>query len=186
VTVEVGHLVIQGLRFTAPGIEFRARHLLGFTQLWPSPTDIAWPSGAPLVDEDFHRVVGARAFESQDPGLELRPWRPATELPASRAVGEMVELPTMCGRHVVYYPAALVAEARRDRFYAFPCSCECPMAYLIHTEPDGAHCVDAGEPEGIEEKYERQEGTEVVIRGEGGDFVCKQLFSSPQRGPHRD
>jgi len=47
-------------------------------------------------------------------------------------VGGTIELPAICGKHVVYYPAALVGEAMRGRFYAFGTAYECPMTYLIH------------------------------------------------------
>ena len=47
-------------------------------------------------------------------------------------MGGTIELPAICGKHVVYYPAALVGEAMRGRFYAFGTAYECPMTYLIH------------------------------------------------------
>ena len=42
----------------------------------------------------------------------------ATELPASEQTGDLVELPTACGKHVAYYPSILI-EAMHGRFYAF-------------------------------------------------------------------
>jgi hypothetical protein len=69
----------------------------------------------------------------------VSPWKPATELAPSEAVSGLIEMPTICGKHVIYYPAFLVDEAMRGRFYAFVAECDCPTAYLIETEPDGAH-----------------------------------------------
>ena len=87
----------------------------------------------------------------------------------------MIGLPTICGKHVVYYPARLAREALRTRFYAFSRICECPMTYLIQTEPDGAHAKAAGTPEDISELYESLPGEEVLIEDEYGVFPCKRL-----------
>ncbi len=79
-----------------------------------------------------------------------------TAPPASEAVGNPVELPTICGKHVVFYPMMMVHEAMRGRFYAFGRVCECPTTYLIHTEPDGAHCKAADTVEAISDLYEER------------------------------
>ena len=93
----------------------------------------------------------------------------------------MVELPTICGKHVVYYPAALVGEAMHSRFYAFGTACECPMAYLIHTEPDGAHCKAADTAEVISGLYEALPGEEYEIQDDDDSFWCKRLPSPSQQ-----
>jgi hypothetical protein len=90
----------------------------------------------------------------------------------------LVELPTICGKHAVYYPAALIHEAMRGRFYAFETACDCRTAYLIHTEPDGAHCKAADTVEAISELYEALPGEEYMIEDEHGTFRCKQLAAS--------
>jgi hypothetical protein len=105
----------------------------------------------------------------------VRPWSQATELTASQLVGSMIELPTICGKHVAYYPAVLATEAMRGRFHAFITSCECGTAYRIETEADGAHCKAAGDPKAISEQYEALGGEEYVIEDEGGTFWCKRL-----------
>lgn len=87
----------------------------------------------------------------------------------------MIELPTICGQHVVYYPWVLVEEAYRSAFYAFVTACECATAYLVHTEPDGAHCKAAGTIEAILERYESLAGDEYVFTDRYGDFTCKRL-----------
>jgi hypothetical protein len=39
-------------------------------------------------------------------------------------------------------------------------SCDCGIAYLIHTEPDGAHCQAAGDVMEIAERYDHLPGDE--------------------------
>jgi hypothetical protein len=69
----------------------------------------------------------------------------------------------------------LVHEAMRGRFHAFGRVCECPTAYLIHTEPDGAHCKAADTVEAISDLYEALPGQEIMIGGEPGGLICKRL-----------
>jgi hypothetical protein len=45
-----------------------------------------------------------------------------------------------------------------SQFYTFAVFCDCMIAYLIHTEPDGAHCKAADDPAGIAEQYDRLPG----------------------------
>jgi hypothetical protein len=117
--------------------------------------------------------VAGKDLHSAEAHIELRPWGPAVDLPLSNVKAGIVELPTLCGKHVVHYPYALVTEAALGRFYAFATSCECPMSYLIRTEPDGAHCVAADTAEVISELYERELGDEYLIKNTGGGFVCR-------------
>lgn len=177
-TIVLEQLVIHGVRFTTPSLEIKVSTRLVMPQLWPSTGPVAWPGGTPLDDTAFLGFAGGKGFRSTEQHIGLRPWRPATELPANRAVDGMIELPTACGRHVVYYPAALYHEAMRGRYYAFETACECPTAYLIHTEPDGAHCKASGAAERISELYEALPGEEHLIQGERGALVCKLLATS--------
>jgi len=87
----------------------------------------------------------------------------------------MIKLPTICGKHVAYYPAILVHEAMHEKFYAFTVSCDCGVAYLIHTEPDGAHCKAAGDPAAITEMYDELPGNEDEFTNEIETFRCKRL-----------
>ena len=97
----------------------------------------------------------------------------------SRVVAGMIELPTICAEHTVYYPAVLADQAERGTFYAFETACECPTAYLIHTEPSGAHCKAADTAEAISELYEALPGDEYLIYDEHGTFTCELLGTSP-------
>lgn len=179
-TIVLGQLVLQGVRFTTRALQVEVTTRLDLPQLWPPVEPIMWPSGQPLDDDAFLGFAGGKDLRSMEKHIELQPWRPATELTPSQAVDGMVELPTICGEHVVYYPAALVNEAMRGRFYVFGTACECPMSYLIQTEPDGAHCKAADTAEAISELYEGLPGKEYMIEDEHGVFPCKQLTTPPQ------
>jgi hypothetical protein len=77
-----------------------------------------------------------------------------------------------------HYPDVLVTEARHRRFYAFATACECPKAYLVQTEPDGAHVEAEGTPEAIMERYEGLPGEEIGLEGLKGIFTCKLIPSA--------
>ena len=179
VTVLLGELLLTSVRFTTPGLQLDVMTTDGFAQLWPAVADIAWPPGEPVDDAGFLRLVSGKDLRVTEPHLALRPWKAATEGAPSRLVGSMIELPTICGKHVVYYPRVLVDEAMRGRFYGFMTSCECGVAYMIETEPDGAHCKAAGTPDAIGERYEALPGDEYMIEDEGGRFVYKRLAAVP-------
>jgi hypothetical protein len=182
-TIVLGQLVLHGVRFTTPSLQLEVSTQLALRQLWPSAGPVAWPSETPLDDDTFLAFVGGKHFRSTERNIELRPWTPATELSQSETIGDMIELPTICGKHVVYYPLALVHEARCGRFYAFVRVCDCPTAYLIHTEPDGAHCKAADTADVVAELYERLPGDEFVIEHEHGTSTCKRLTAFPA-GPN--
>jgi len=184
-TILLGQLLLHGVRFTTPSLQLQVSTRLDLPQLWPPTGPITWPSGPPLDDAGFLNFTGGKHFRSTEQHIQLRPWKPATELPASRAVGAMIELPTFCGKHVVYYPALLVDEAMHGRFYAFGTACECPTAYLIQTEPDGAHCKAVDTAEAISELYEALPGEEYPIQDEHGTFTCKRLEPSVSRAADR-
>ncbi len=174
-TVLVGQLVLHGVRFTTPSLAVDVTTRQCLPQLWPVAGPTSWPAGQLMGDETFLRLAGGKDVCSTEPGIGVVPWTHATELPASIAVAGMVELPAICGEHVVYYPAVLVQEASLGRFYVFGTACECPKAYLIRTEADGAHCVDADTTEAVEARYEALPGEDVVIEDSHGIFLCKRM-----------
>jgi hypothetical protein len=134
-----------------------------------------WPTGPVVDDVTFHDFVGGKDLIANESSVDIRPWKKATELMTSRLTGSMIKLPTICGRHVVYYPSALVTEAASGRYYAFMTSCECETAYLIHTEYDGAHCKLAESAERVQEIYEAMAGEEFEFRDEHGGLICMML-----------
>jgi hypothetical protein len=69
----------------------------------------------------------------------------------------------------------LISEAMNGRFYAFVISCGCDMAYLIHTEPDGAHCKAGGGPTGIADQYDHLPGGDGTFTNGAVTFRCKSL-----------
>lgn len=182
VTIVLGRLLLHGLRFTTPALQIDVTMSLGMPHLWPTPTPtpVTWHGGQPCTDEMFLPLADGKQFRSTVPEIELRPWAPATSLPPSNVVDGMIQLPTLCGKHAVYYPAVLADEARCGRFYAFATVCECPSAYMIQTEADGAHCKAADTPETISEIYERMPGEDIRLGDHGGVFMCKRLLSEPR------
>jgi hypothetical protein len=181
-TVLLGQLIVQGVRFTTPSLEVDVSTQQALPQLWPATGLIAWLGGAPVDDAAFLGFAGGKDIRSAEPHIEVLPWKSATELAASQFAGALIKLPTICGKHVVYYPAVLVGEATRGRFYAFTTSCECGTAYRIETEADGAHCKSAGDPAVITEHYDALPGEEYEIEDEGGSFRCKRLPGLPSEG----
>lgn len=174
-TIVLGQVVLHGVRFTTPSLQLDLSTSQELPQLWPAGDRVDWPAGTTVNDTAFLRFSGGKDLRVREPHVALRPWKPATDLPDSRAVGSMIELPTTCGKHVVCYPDVLVAEAMWGRFYAFMTSCNCKQAYFIQTEADGAHCKASGDPQGIAEMYEALPDLELLIEHEGGIFICKQL-----------
>ena len=178
-TIVLGQLMLHGVRFTTSSLQVEASTRLDLPQIWPPTGTVTWPSGTPLDEATFLDFVGGRSLRSAEEHIELRPWRSASELAPSQAVGGLVELPTICGKHVVHYPAVLVDEAMRGKFYAFGIACACPTGYLIHTEPDGAHCKTADTAEVVSQLYEALPGEEYLIQDEYGAFSCKRLVAAP-------
>lgn len=184
-TIVLGQLVLHGVRFTTPSlqVELTTRHQL--PQLWPTTGPITWPRGATVVDAGFLGFAGGKDLQSTEHQIQVLPWNPATDLPQSKVVDGRVELPVACGQHTTDYPTSLVNEAMHGRFYAFETVCDCPTAYLIHTEPDGAHCKAIGTAEDISDLYENLAGEEIVIRDRHGLFLCKRLATSKLPGERR-
>ena len=178
-TVVLGELVLHGVRFTTPGLEadLDTRHEL--PRLWPAQQPVSWPSGRTVDDSEYLTFSAGKDLVPLDLRLVIEPWRRATDLEASHLDGNLVKLPLICGKHVAHYPLELVGEAAHRRYYSFVVSCACPMAYLIQTEPDGAHCKAADPPEAIADRYKALPGKELEIRSRDGVFFCK-----PVEGKH--
>ena len=174
-TIVLGQLVLHGLRYTTPSLQVEVTTGQELPVLWLITEPIAWPGGTPVDDAAYLSFAGGKDLRSLKRHIEILPWTPATELRQSLAIGDMIELPTACGKHLVYYPAVLVDEAMRGRFYAFGTSCECDIAYLIQTERDGGHCKDACPAEAIAELCESLPGEEIMIEDRNVLFPCKRL-----------
>jgi hypothetical protein len=176
-TILVGKLVLHGTRFTTPSLQVSLESVRDFEQLCPPAALIARLRGSSVDDETFLGVAAGHALRPAESHLAIRPWKPATELVASKAIDDMVELPTICGEHAAYYPAILVREAMRGRFHAFVVSCDCGTSYLIHTEHDGAHCKTAGNSATVQELYARVPGEERYVEHPRGRLGCRRLNS---------
>jgi hypothetical protein len=174
-TIVLGQLLVQGVRMTTTGLELAIGTKQDMPRIWPDVVTARWPEGDAVDDPRYEPFALGKDLRVQEPHVNLHPWKPATELPASLRVGDMIELPTICGKHVASYPSILVEEAMRGRFYAFVVSCSCGIAYLIHTEPDGAHCKAGGDPAGIAEQYDQVHGAEDAFANGSATFRCKRL-----------
>jgi hypothetical protein len=176
-TVGLGCLLLQGVRFTTSALELDVAPQRALARIWPRTDAAVRAEGSPLDDHELLAFTSGRDISVELPHTSLRPWKPATELARSRAVGQMVELPTICGEHVVYYPSLLAQEALRGHFVAFITSCECGTAYIIQSEADGAHCKEADSSDVIQALYDALPGDEYLIEDESGQFLCKRLTS---------
>lgn len=182
-TIILGKLVLQGLRFTTPTLDLDVDAGEQFTRLWPSTGQpVSWTA----------RAISVQALNSINKGLnhrsllaeaELLPWRTATDLPPSTLHGAMVRLPTPCGRHFVFYPALLAEHALKATFHLFSTACECGKSYLVRTEADGARFKAEGTSEEIETMYESATGQELRLDDENGAFFCKRLNEDDCRDP---
>lgn len=175
IVIIIGELFIQGVRFTAPGLEIEIIPGDALLKLWPaSVTPVRWPPTESFDDVALSRASKGFNLNTPMSAIQIGPWRTATDMPESTLEGSLIRLPTPCGLHFVFYPAELGYEARRGNFYSFSTSCECGKSYIIRTEPDGAHFKAEGEPARISSQYEALHGEERVFEDEGGLFVCKR------------
>jgi hypothetical protein len=175
-TIVLGQLVLHGVRFTTPGLQIDLSTRQGLPQLWPADHRVEWPGGTALGDDTIQAFCGGRDLQARMPHVTISRWKPATDLQDSRVVQGMVELPTICGEHVVYFPGSLAREAMASgSHHAFVTSCECGTAYLIETEVDGAHCKSAGDAEAILAEYDALPGLELRLEDDRGVFVYKRL-----------
>lgn len=182
-TIVLGQLLLQGVRFTSPSLQLDLVSGRQMAQLWPPHGPVDWPAGEPVPDEALPAITNGEELRVPEEDIVVQPWRPATDLPDSRAVGGLIELPTACGRHVAYYPQQLVREALAGRYYSFEVSCDCPLAYLIQTEHDGAHCREIATPEEIRDLYESLPGDDYLIGHAGGSFRFKRRAVGPPTAP---
>ncbi|WP_181762638.1 hypothetical protein [Pseudarthrobacter sp. B4EP4b] len=172
-TIVLGQLVIQGLRFTSPALEVDVTTELQMPQLWPSSAALQWPGGQPCTEESFLSFADGKMIRSTVEPLELHPWRPAVDVAQSILVEDQVKVPAMCKKHVISYPAALLREAMRGSFYAFLRECECGVTYLIQTDSDRSRF--RAHDNAALEIYANLPGEERSIQNHAGKFVCKRL-----------
>jgi hypothetical protein len=172
-TVLLGELLLHGVRFTAPDLQFTLNATNTLVPIWPTEAASDWPSQTPIDDNRFVHVCKGLELTSQLANVSLTPWRPAVDLPRSTMKGSLIQLPTPCGEHFVFYPTELAAAAIAGRYCTFMASCECRKAYLVRTEADGAHFKSEGTAEVIAAIYEDLVGDEFAIEGTEGQFMFK-------------
>ena len=184
-TVIVGQLVLQGVRFTTPTVEVRLSAGPGLARLWPPSGRIVWPPGAGLGEADLIALCGGRQLIVEDAPLAIGPWGPAVDLAEGRLVGPMVECQALCGEHVFYYPALLGYSGMEGVVHAFVTDCECGVEYLVETRADGAHVIAAGGAEAVRARYDQLTGRELLVEDQVGAFVAKRLEPASSEGSGR-
>lgn len=175
-TVMVGPLLVHGVRFTTPSLSVDLATVPELPRIWPASSPVRWPTAVETDDPAFERMLSGKALRVLHPAIRLGPFKPATDLPASAADGSMLQQPVPCGKHFIYFPGVLALEAmHHGKRYAFVTVCECPIAYLVVLEKDGAHFRNDGSFEAMAEVIDRLEGPEYELRDENGIFVYKEL-----------
>jgi hypothetical protein len=182
ITLQLGPLLLQGVRFTAPHLFFELSAGPEFAQVWPSIGNVDWPGPATIEDEAFvTRVTKGLHLRSGFPGLKLRPWPEATDLPRGVALGGAVSVVTPCGSHTALYPDELVHLAREGNFHWFKLSCDCGTSYLVRTDRGRIRFRDIGSASRIGTGYEALPGQEVVLETALGPFTCKPVHDEDDR-----
>lgn len=162
-TVTVGALVLFGIRFTSPALSVDVETSFDLARVWPAEEAVEWPAGRTVTPENYMELANARSLRSQHPLVSVRPLTSAVDLPESELRAGQVQLPLMCGRHHALYPAEIVREAQRGRFYRFTVACACPMSYIVETHETGVRCIAAADAGDIEEEFAALPGAERTI-----------------------
>jgi hypothetical protein len=176
ITLRVGALLVHGVRFTTPSLYVELTSDPELPRIWPTPGQLSWP--ATVVDDKavLERMMQGRALIVQHPEIRLVPFTPATELPPSDGERSMLRQPTLCGKHYIFFPAALAHQAERHGHrFAFSAACECNIAYLIMLEHDGVHFRADGDLELIERLVKELDGHEYAIEDRNTIFTYKEL-----------
>jgi hypothetical protein len=63
-TIVIGQLLIQGVRFTTPTLAVLVDNELGLSQIWPPAGPVGWPDGTAVYDAAFLDVAGAKTHRS--------------------------------------------------------------------------------------------------------------------------
>jgi len=174
-TLALGNLLVQGVRFTDPALQVELATRGGFLGIWPSADTFPWPTAGVADDATLDQMNRAKTLVSQTKGVRVSLFKPATELPASTVEGDLIRLPLYCGKHEAFYPAALARETlRTGNNHVFLTGCPCPLGYIIRTEADGAHMKRWGEPEAIEAAYDEWPGEEFIVEDQYGPIFFKR------------
>jgi hypothetical protein len=174
-TIVVGELLLQGIRFTTPGLDPEVSPMEGFTRIWPATgKPMEWPSNSSVNHDKLLRIQKGLNFTRKHPRVHIEPWKVATDLPNSIQFGSRVALPTPCGKHYICYPGILAREGQQGKVSCFIASCECGKAYFVRTETDGAHFLAEGDFDSINAKYAALPWEELGIQDENGKFFFKQ------------
>lgn len=176
VTVQLGPLLLQGLRFVTPRLYFDVDPGNGFTPIWPSNKSVDWPGRETVDDEAFvTTVVKGLHLRSEFRGVRLNPWPEATDLPRGIARNGEVEVMAPCGSHHFTCPAELVELARQGSYHWFKQFCPCGTWYLVRTDRGRFRIRAIGSSAQIDRAYDALPGKELSLHGAPRPFVCKAI-----------
>jgi hypothetical protein len=99
-TLVLGRLLVQGVRFTAPLLEVEVTTGWGFLDIWPPADTFPWPTAGVADDATLDQMNEAQTFITQIKGVRLSPFKPANRTPGQH------------GQRRPGTPAALLREAR--------------------------------------------------------------------------
>jgi len=177
-TVLVGKLILQGLRFHVNHCFIEVVPGSDFQPIWPTAGDISWPRGGGADDEAFvSQVVKGRHCRTPLPAVSVRYWAAATDLPSSEIEGNVVRLPAICRRCVLAFPRVLMDLGRQGTFSWFVATCGCNISYVLRTELEKTSCKASGSYAEMVAAYDAQPGLPRQIEFEGRTFDFKTVPS---------
>jgi hypothetical protein len=106
-TVMVGPLLVQGVRFTTPSLCVDLATVPDLPQIWPASGPVSWPTAVETDDAAFEQLASGKALRVLHPGIRIVPFKSATDLPPSTADGSMLRQPVPCGKDDIYFPGIL-------------------------------------------------------------------------------
>jgi hypothetical protein len=179
-TLTIGELLLHGVRFTSPLLEFDLEVQHGLAGLWPADAPIGWPAGVPV--DDARRVIMemGRFLRPTDSRFTIERWKPATDLPDQELDGDWIRSAAPCGEHFVRFPLPLALAGRDGMPTAFLVSCECSR-YFVVTHRTGIRfkCgAPLDRPDGtdaVSREYANVESVEQFLEGPLGIFPFKEL-----------
>ncbi len=175
ISIQIGQLLIEGLRLTDPGLSVGRFELADFARVWPEPSSGGTYLAVPLITEPAPlSVATSLVFADSDSEMRLAGWSFVTDLPQSVDLGNEVSMPALCGRHTVLFPTWMVQLAKAGQYFWFTASCPCGHFYLYRTEATGTHLRGLGTQSQIESMYLERPGREMRLSFANGHFRCKR------------
>lgn len=174
-TIVLGDVILQGLKFTEPGMDVVVSNAPGMSLLWPSQISFALDGGRSFSKPTYLSLANGEALDTNVLGLALSPWKKATELPPSTLIDGRVRVPSACGEHFLSYPVELLRRAGAGRYFAFVATCDCPISYLLEMGPHSIKYKAAGSETEIKRMYDDISGSEDSVADWVGELACREI-----------